>query len=111
MTDAQHLAARRIFNARHHSNLAALDDDPRSPSYAWGERAALAERATAFNALAAYNRHPNPHSRAALIMALAWGLDGKFTTGAQARALAWLDDLEEPTPCPSSPSLGSPSPR
>lgn len=111
MTPTQHHAVRRIFNDRHNANMAALDDDPRSPAYAWGELAALAERATAFNALAAYNRRPSPHSRAALILALAWGLGGKFTTGAQARALAWLGDLEDTTPCPSSPSLGSPSPR
>ena len=90
MTDAQHLAVRRIFNARHHSNLAALDDDPRSPAYDWGERAALAERATAFNALAAYNRHPNPHSRVEPLF-------GPVLAVTQAGGLedAWLDFLRE----------------
>lgn len=60
MTDAHHYAVRRVFNARHLANLAALDGPPRSRAYACGEQAALAERATAFNALAAYHRKPNP---------------------------------------------------
>lgn len=98
MTAAQHLAVRRILHARHNVNMAALDDHPHSRAYACGEQAAHAERTRAYNALAAYHRNPNPRNRAALILALAWGLDGKFTTGAQARAASWLDDLEEPTP-------------
>jgi hypothetical protein len=98
MTDAQRLAVERVLHERHLANMDALDDDPRHPAYQWGTRAALAERARAYNALAAYHRNPNPRNRAALILALAWGLDGKFTTGAQARAASWLDDLEEPQP-------------